>query len=706
MNDQLTTSAQIIFELAQKILLEYPTSGLHCHHWYLAILERNGMMVEGMVAGLSADAEKQQTLKKMKDGDFGKPLSEKELIQRAYDHAKKRGKLQAVERDLITIVISEMGLTLNEEKLDNFILTNQAHDAQTPQEDFLNKFGRNLTSEAKSGSLPEIVSRDAEIDLMTEILCRRTKRNPVLVGPAGVGKTAIVEGFAQKMSVGSIPDVLEGHEVIVLQPSLLTAGAQMQGEVEKRMQGILEEASRRKVILFVDEIHTIIGAGGRPGTTDIASILKPVLARGEIACIGATTDDEYRRFIEADSALERRFQPIRVQELSKERTYHVLESHQLVLQKRKNITVHDGVLNYLIQFADDFMRNRYFPDKAIDLLEQCYAFSIANNKDGLSINDAQHIAKRMVGMPLDVQDRILDLTDDLSARNVLDAYDIKALSNRLQVTMRGLDIHPNRSNACILLSKKAAKDAETIAASIARTLFGDADRVIYIDLARFLATHDISMLIGAPPGYVGYSDNLPLYRLKQTPWCVVIFDHIDACHPSIRDVIAQGLKNGALIDGQGKPIYFSDTVVIMTTNMDTQARKSSLGFMQEQPEEKTDDAQFDDIRRKLGMPLGNCVDLFFDRNEANEINPQGDLVNQKLMEITEKYKAFGLDIAWNPGFVNWLNTNEFVNNDRNWERWVDDVLCPELIPFLPDAGKRKEVPIEICVENDQIRIID
>jgi ATP-dependent Clp protease ATP-binding subunit ClpC len=297
--------------------------------------------------------------------------------------------------------------------------------------------------------------------------------------------------------------MLKNARIIALHPSMLTAGAGYAGELEKRMKAIMAEASQDGIILFIDEIHTIMGAGGMMGTTDIASILKPALARGSLAVVAATTDEEYRRYIEHDSALERRFQPIRINEVTPEITLKILEDLTGELGKKHNITVEPGVLKFLIGFAQQFMRNRHFPDKGVDLLEQCYAHAITQNSDSVDLAGAQVVAQRMVGMPLSLDKRLANLRDCLNQQAVLPTKAVGQLMDRLQVTLRGLDLRTTRPNAVVLLSGDAAHISERLASTLAEALFGSPDRVITIDFSRMWHAEDINLLVGAPPGYVG-----------------------------------------------------------------------------------------------------------------------------------------------------------------------------------------------------------
>ena len=300
-----------------------------------------------------------------------------------------------------------------------------------------------------------------------------------------------------------------GRGCLAIQPSTLVAGASVLGEVEKRMKAIIDEASQEAILLFIDEVHSIMGAGGREGTSDIASLLKPALARGALACIAATTDDEYRKFIETDSALERRFQPIRVQEMTAQQTLAVLAALRDDYAATRGVRVSDDVLSWLLDFSGRFLRNRYFPDKAVDLLEQCVAHAIAHSKTAVDQTTARTVAQRIVGMPIAIEERESTLREALLERALLTEEEVRSLVNRLRVTMRGLDLRPSRPNAIILLIDEVAENGEAVATAISEALFGAAERVVNIDFSRFTQAHDITMLDRRAAGIYRLQRNAP-----------------------------------------------------------------------------------------------------------------------------------------------------------------------------------------------------
>jgi len=723
----LTTGAQRLVEAAIQKQQEAGHGNLGIHHWLLALVERHGLMVDSMVNEVNAASIRARVMEQLGKGEVGQALDAQVVARMAEERARQRGRLQAAERDVATVVLLSAGYSLiaadNATKMSkvggeapppvqNTLSESTSSPAPVQQPvvvkkalatPVLDQFGRDLTRAAREGKLSKVVGREDVVDLVIETLCRRTKRNPVLVGPAGVGKTAIVEALADRVVQGKTPALLSDVRVVVLQPSLLVAGAHMSGELEKRMQAIIQEASQPGVILFIDEIHTVMGAGGMMGTTDIASLLKPALARGDLACIAATTDDEYRRFIETDAALERRFQPVRVQEPSAEVTLEILKVLQVELTERYHVTVADGVLGWLLDFGQQFMRNRHFPDKAVDLLEQCYAYAVAQGKERLELADAQAVAQRMIGMPLALDARLKTLQERLDEDGLLSDEEIQLLLSRLQVTMRGLDIRSGRPNAVLMLCGEAADGSERLAETMAEALFGASDRVITIDLSRFWHAEDINLLVGAPPGYVGYSDSLPLHRLAQIPWCVVRFENSGACHPQIREVLAQAFRDGWILDGRGKPIYFSDAVVVLTADVSLETHRN-LGF-NTTVEKPTWDDIYDAIRKVVGTNMADQVDLF-----VFNISSQDEQIGSEFLQahwlggLADRYRKQGVLIDWDASLLDWLVKQRVVNlSEHDWERWVDHYLTPGIINYLPEVGTGA-VSVIVKIVDDQIQV--
>ena len=702
----LTPGAKRIADSAEARRVQAGQPLLGVHHWLLVLCERHNALVGGMLHGGNVDAMIQDLSQKLARSELGAALPREDAAAQAGQLALQHKKMRADVRDLAEIIFAASGLPKlsapGEESgmsADDPIET-KPEPAPTPT---LDQFGRDLTQAASDGKLSALVGREEELQLMMETLCRNTKRNPALIGPAGVGKTAIVEGLANKVISGNVPAPLKDVRIISLQPSVLVAGTNTRGDLEKRMETILSEAAQDRIVLFIDEIHTIIGAGGMVGTSDLGALLKPALARGEIAVIAATTDDEYRRFIEADTALERRFQPIRINELSPEQTYQVVTALRDRLSLKYKVQVEDDVLGWLVQFGQQYMKNRQFPDKAVDLLEQSIAHAVAQGSPVLNMTEAQEVAQRMVGMPLSLENRLTSLQTVLQEQGLMRPEEVGGLLNRLQVTMRGLDLRTSRPNAVLLLSGAAAELSETISRTIAESLFGDAERVIAIDMSRMQHPEDISLLVGAPPGYIGYSERLPLHRLIQIPWCVVRLENIDQCHPSVRAVINQGLQEGRLTDGQGKSIYFSDAVVLMTAEVTIKAQRS-LGFQlkEEQGVEVSD--VYKAVAETIGNDLASQVDLFMPGIQPATVS-KAWLKDHMLADLAERYLKQGLQLNWDTSLVDWLaeSRNQFLS-ERDWERWIDYSLSPAIVDYLPKPGGPKVNQVKVSMEQDTIKV--
>lgn len=702
----LTVGAQQLVENAVQKRQEGKHAQMGVYHWLLALVERHGAMAEAMAQGLEAASLRRHLREQLQQGNVGKLLDQETVLRLAGERAQTRCKAQAAERDLAAVILTAAGYTLTEQPGVTTPPPSLEPSAYRPRAaqptPTLEQFGRDLTRAAQEGKLNPVVGRQEEIQLVIETLCRRTKRNPVLVGPAGVGKTAIVEGLAQRIVKGDVPEVLRGIRVLAVQPSTLVAGAHIVGELEKRVRALLDEARQEGIILFIDEVHTVIGVGGMVGTGDVASLLKPALARGDLACIAATTDDEYRRFIEPDTALERRFQPIRVQELTPEQTMEVLTTLSQEFTRLRGVQIHDEVLTWLVDFAQKFLRNRYFPDKAIDLLEQCVAYAVTQGKGTVERTDAETVAKRMVGMPLAVGAGLSALRAQLSERALLTEEDADTLLNRLEVTMRGVDVRPARPNAVVLLIGDATASSEALAETIAETLFGAADRVVAIDFGHFVHPADVTLLVGAPPGYVGYSDALPIHRVAQMPWCVVRCENIHLCHPQIREVLKQALADGFLTDGRGKRIYLSDTIVLLTAQSELKEQRA-LGFQRRQ---EMGAASIREIAEGLlGTEFVAQCDLVCAEVMTSDVARRRWLEKHFLSDLSDRYRKQGVHLRWAESLIDWLLTQQSAYaSQRDWERLVDERLSPLLVPYLSSASE-KEVTLRIVKgEGDTISV--
>ena len=695
--DEVSLGTSRLIDEAIKIQREFGHEELAVNHLLVMVFQRNGSMAKTMIHDLDVPTKLREVRDLLNNGHTGTALNRLALVRHLQESAISRGRLVASELDYVAVVLGVAGYSLESKTIspgDIRVTGSYSPTTSARATPLLDTFGRDLTAEATAGRFPELIGRERELQLMVETLCRRTKRNPLLVGPAGVGKTAIVEGLARLIADGTGPQSLDGKRVISLQPSSLVAGTGYHGDLEKRIQGILDEASNDEIILFIDEVHAVIGAGGSIGATDIASQIKPALARGNIACIGATTDEEYRKYFERDKALERRFQPILIQEMSREETLQVLNILQAEIAETKGIDVLDATLRWLVDFADQFMRNRNFPDKAVDLFDQVVAQAVSKDEKRVRQADAESVASTMIGMPVTMEDGIVGLRSGLLARRLLSEFDAEALCNRLAVTLRNLDIRNVRPDAVLLLVGETAGLAGQLGETIAESLYGSASRVVDIDFGRFYQPSDITILLGAGPSYVGYNEPVAIHRLIQIPWSVLVCRNVHACHPYATVILEQALSEGFFTDSSGRKIYLSNAVVILTSE-ETQdpSRPRRLGFLRS--EDDTEDG-YDKVSPDISRGLLDQVDIVSDSLDEPAEQNSSWITNSLLLPFSMSYSNRGLELEFDESVVQSLIARiEEGENLRSNERYLESELAPKLISLLPKGAESSPVRLQV-----------
>ena len=461
----------------------------------------------------------------------------------------------------------------------------------------LDKYCTDLTERAAKGALDPVIGREKETHRMMQILCRRRKNNPVLVGEPGVGKTAIVEGLALKIQSGDVPPMLAGKRLVELSMGSIVAGTKFRGEFEERMKKIVEElASSGNVILFVDELHTLVGAGNAEGSLDAANILKPSLARGEFQVIGATTRDEYSKYIEKDSALERRFQPVDVEEPAQDEAIAILEGLKDGYEKHHLVHYTHEALEAAVKLSVRYLSDRSLPDKAIDLIDEAGAKvrleSSGNSYLTVGDEDIAEVISQWSGVPVKSMTereatRLMNLEDEIHRRLVGQKDAVSAVCRAIRRSRSGLK-DPARPVGSFLFLGPSGVGKTELARCLARSLFGSEKSLLAFDMSEYMERHEAAKLIGAPPGYVGHDEQGRLTdAVRRHPWSVLLFDEIEKAHPDIFNLLLQILEEGRLTDAHGRTVDFKNTIVIMTSNLGAvSSSKSSFGFSSTDAEKK------------------------------------------------------------------------------------------------------------------------
>ena len=453
----------------------------------------------------------------------------------------------------------------------------------------LDQYGRDLTQLAAGGGTDPVVCRDREIKRVIQILSRRTKNNPVLVGEPGVGKTAVAEGLAQRVARGEVPDSLRGMRIVTLDVASMLAGTKYRGDFEDRVKAVIREIRRAgDVIVFIDELHTLVGAGSAEGAIDASNIIKPALGRGEIQVIGATTLEEYRRHIEKDAALERRFQPVNVPEPSCEECVKMLSALRGGLESHHALRISDEAVTAAVRLSARYINDRFLPDKAIDLLDEAASrVRMEGGRDRVvGRDDVAEVVSAWTGMPAAAVTegegrRLLRLEDALHERVGGPDEAVTAVARAIRRSRVGL-ADPRRPVGSFLFLGPSGVGKTELCRALAGAVYGDEKALIRLDMSEYMEKHAVSRLIGSPPGYVGYDEGGQLTeRVRRRPWSVVLFDEIEKAHEDVYNLLLQIMDDGGLTDSTGRRADFRNTIVVMTSNVGAKAITSgrpSMGF--------------------------------------------------------------------------------------------------------------------------------
>jgi ATP-dependent Clp protease ATP-binding subunit ClpC len=815
MYEKLTEKAQKVFKYARQEAQRMGHQYIGTEHLLLGLVREGTGVAATVLQRLNVDPKKVrlEVERIVKSGtdvistgrEFTLAPRAKKAFEYAFEEAKRLGQnyigtehlllgLLREEEGIAAQVLLNLGVELEEvQEAVMELLGPEAGDEETEEGEpraaaptsksktpALDSFGRDLTQQAVDGELDPVIGRESEIERVIQVLCRRKKNNPVLLGEAGVGKTAIVEGLAQDIVSGNVPRLLRERRIVIVDLALMVAGTKYRGQFEERIKAVMQEVKKAKnVILFIDELHTLVGAGGAEGAIDASNVLKPALARGEVQCIGATTPDEYRKYIEKDSALERRFQTIMVDPPGRDETIEILKGLRDRYEAHHCVQITDDAVRTATDLSMRYITGRFLPDKALDVVDEASSLvrlrsmttppelkavqqelaksqlekdeavveqdferaarlrdqiekleqkkqayeraelDIATEAVGVVDEEVvREIVSKMTGIPLarlEVEEasRLLSMEEEIHRMLVSQIEAVNAVSRAIRRSRSGMK-DPRRPVASFLFIGPTGVGKTLLARSLAKFLFGEEDALFQIDMSEYMEKHNVSRLVGAPPGYVGYEEGGQLTeRIRRRPYAVVLFDEIEKAHSEVFNMLLQIMEDGRLTDSFGRRVDFSNTVLIMTSNIGAEVIRSSggLGFRSrsEEVDYQTMKKQLMDEVEKHFRPefLNRVDDIIVFRSLSREdltqiVKLEIDKVRARLnahdMELVVKKSAVDLliDKGYNPEFgARPLR--------RAVEKYLEDPLSERILAGKFTAGRVivDEVNGELVFERDQ-----
>ncbi len=588
-------------------------------------------------------------------------------------------------------------------------------------------FARELSDPKHAELLDPVIGREQEIDRVTEILCRRTKNNPILLGEPGVGKTAIAEGLAQRLAKGTVPLPLKGKRLFAIDLALLVAGTMYRGEFEARLKQLIDEAKEDpNVILFIDEIHTIVGAGSTSGSLDAANMLKPALARGEVRCIGATTWSEYKKFIEPDAALERRYQPVDVPEPTREVTRQILNGLKERYEAHHKISYHPEALDAAVRLAERYLTDRFFPDKAIDLLDEAAAHvnnrqteEIKPKKGGkktkgpvtiVQASDIAAVVSRLSRVPLSSillaeKEALRGLEGRLKTSILGQSEAVQAVAEAVQRARLGLS-DPRRPKASFLFVGPSGVGKTELARVLAKELFGKEDALHRLDMSEFAEAHTVSKLLGSPAGYVGYREQNRLTdTLRKRPNSVLLLDEFEKAHPDVQHLLLQILEEGQLTDGTGKSVSLRNAYVVVTGNVGAELlQRGSLGFGDNAAGNKFEARVHEQLKERFRPELLNRFDKIIIFNPLSKEAIEALIRRETQTVLDRAQETHAINYRVSQEVFKWLTDQAKIKEEggRAARRVVERDILPLVATALLKPSNKKRWNIRVKEGKPQI----
>ena len=631
---------------------------------------------------------------------------------------------------------------------------------------FLSLYCTDLTEKAREGKIDRIIGRDNEIYRAVQILCRRSKNNPCLIGEPGVGKTAIAEGLALRIANGEVPAKLAKKEIHLLDLTALVAGTQFRGQFESRIKGLIDEVKKEgNIILFIDEVHNLVGTGDAEGSMNAANILKPALSRGEIQIIGATTFTEYRKYIEKDAALERRLQPIKVEEPSIEETYQMLVGIKDYYENFHKVTISDSLVHRAVVLSERYINDRFLPDKAIDLLDEACTCANLRNKsisdletaedDLKNLNDRQQAMMEetentdyegllKVKSSIAAKEKDIEALKPLAADNAVTESDIARviqlwtgipankimesdltrladMEQHLKAKLIGQDeavelvcaaikrgrvqINPRRRPSSFIFVGPTGVGKTELVKLLSQELFNTPETLIRLDMSEFMEKHSVSRLVGSPPGYVGYDEAGQLTeKIRRKPYAVVLFDEIEKAHPDVLNILLQILDDGEITDAHGRKVNFENTIIVMTSNAGSATKEGTVGFGRSVNEQDADRAM-KALQQFLRPEFINRVDAVITFNRLSKENFK-EIAKIMLGELVTSLGDKGITFTYDDSLVEFLVEKSFSRTygARNLRRTIQKELEDPMATKIIDSYEHPVSRIHAAAENEAIRL--